>query len=126
MAIEHNGDVYSCDHYVRPDYLVGNVHREGLAEMADGPFQARFGRDKFLTLPDKCRGCRFLNLCYGACPKDRLLETKSGKLNWLCEGYLSFYKETEPYFMAMKRALQAGRAAGEYRRFLTRERPQRG
>ena len=117
MAIEHNGNVYSCDHYVFPEYYLGNVMEESLPEIVGSPLQAAFGQAKRDALPDVCRECRYLNLCRGACPKDRLIEAPGGKLNWLCEGYYKFYEHTEPHFKAMAAALASRMPASEYRRF---------
>ena len=118
MAIEHDGSVYSCDHYVFPEFRLGSVMETGLAAMADSPFQVKFGNDKQDTLPDKCLSCRYLNFCWGACPKDRILDSPGkGQLNWLCDGWYDFYSHTEPHFQAMKAALAARMPASEYRRF---------
>jgi uncharacterized protein len=117
LALEHNGDVYSCDHFVNPDYYLGNIHQDLLANLVDSNKQREFGTDKFSSLPDKCRSCDYLNLCYGACPKDRLIQTKSGKLNWLCSGYQSFYRETKPFFLAFKECLIRGVSLQNYQRY---------
>ncbi len=117
MAIEHDGSVYSCDHYVFPEFRLGNVMDEDLAEIVSSPFQVKFGNDKRDALPEKCRSCPYLRLCNGACPKDRLVETESGKLNWLCEGYYALFEHTEPHFKAMVQALNRRMPASEFRRF---------
>jgi|APIni6443716594_1056825.scaffolds.fasta_scaffold22746_1 uncharacterized protein len=121
LALEHNGDLYSCDHFVSPAHLLGNIARKSMAEMVDSPFQRAFGQAKSTTLPDACRNCEYQRFCYGGCPKDRLIATDSGKLNWLCSGYLAFYRETAPYFLAMARALNERRPASDYERFLGEE-----
>lgn len=118
LALEHNGDLYSCDHYVDRDHFLGNITTKMMAEMADSPFQITFGQDKSAMLPDACRYCQFLNFCHGGCPKDRLIATESGRLNWLCSGYKAFYQETVPYFSAMATVLQQGLSASEYTRFV--------
>lgn len=118
LALEHNGDLYSCDHYVDRNHFLGNITSKAMAEMADSSFQIAFGQDKSSTLPDACRQCQFLNLCYGGCPKDRLIATESGDLNWLCVGYKAFYQETAPYFRAMATALRQRLPAIEYTRFV--------
>jgi uncharacterized protein len=125
LALEHNGDLYSCDHFVNPAHFLGNITKQSMAEMVDSPFQRAFGHAKSTTLPGACRNCRYQASCYGGCPKDRLIATDSGKLNWLCSGYLAFYKETEPYFRAMARALHERRPANEYERFLGADGPGR-
>ena len=122
LALEHNGDLYSCDHYVDRDHFLGNITTKAMAEMADSTFQITFGQDKSAMLPDACRYCQFLNFCHGGCPKDRLIATDSSKLNWLCSGYRAFYQETAPYFAAMAAALQKRLPASEYQRFLTQRR----
>ena len=78
----------------------------GLAELVDGKFQRQFGEDKFAALPKQCRACPELRFCHGGCPKDRLIPAEGGKLNWLCEGYQRFFRETAPYFSAMAQALR--------------------
>ncbi|MEO8408994.1 MAG: anaerobic sulfatase maturase [Propionivibrio sp.] len=118
LALEHNGDLYSCDHFVTPAHRLGNVHRQTLATMVDAPAQMAFGNAKSETLPDECRACSYLALCHGGCPKDRLISTASGALNWLCEGYRAFYAGTATHVDAMAAAWRARLPAGEYRRFL--------
>ncbi len=129
MAIEHNGSVYSCDHFVFPEYRLGSVLTHNLAEMANGIFQRQFGDNKYQALPDKCEQCRYLRFCWGGCLKDRILESPGkGKLNWLCDGWYDFYDHTAPYFRAMKAALDARMPASEFRRFFhidDKERPGR-
>ena len=118
VALEHNGDVYSCDHFVDKPHYLGKLTQKPLAELVDGKFQRQFGEDKFTTLPRQCRTCAELRFCHGGCPKDRLLLADGGKLNWLCEGYQRFFRETAPYFAAMAQALRHGRLAGDYLRFM--------
>jgi uncharacterized protein len=118
LALEHNGDLYSCDHFVDRAHFLGNIATKSMAAMVESPFQRAFGKAKSATLPDACRRCEYVAFCHGGCPKDRLVATDSGKLNWLCSGYLAFYRETEPYFRAMARALQQRLPAAEYSRFL--------
>ncbi len=117
MAIEHDGGIYSCDHYVFPDYYLGNITENNLAEMAESSKQQGFGQGKRNNLPDKCRECAYLKLCSGGCPKNRLVDSPGGKLNWLCEGWYNFYAHTEPYFQAMMQALRRGMPAYDFRRF---------
>ncbi|GAG76514.1 unnamed protein product, partial [marine sediment metagenome] len=89
-AIEHNGDLYSCDHFVNTEDLLGNVALQALSEMIDSTKQTKFGRDKRDTLPRCCRECQFLVYCYGGCPKDRVANTPDGEpgLNYLCAGII--------------------------------------
>lgn len=93
MAVEHNGDVFSCDHYVYPEYRVGNIASTHWSEMAYGERQKKFGFAKRNTLPKYCRQCPYLNLCWGECPKNRLVRTPGGELglNYLCPGLKKFY-----------------------------------
>ncbi|MDR0713004.1 MAG: anaerobic sulfatase-maturation protein [Bacteroidales bacterium] len=103
-AIEHNGDVYACDHYVFPEYRLGNIRNEALVAMMYSPQQLRFGRDKRDALPQQCKNCEFLFACNGECPKNRIIQTTTGEpgLNYLCEGLQYFFRHVSPYmdFMA--------------------------
>ena len=117
MAIEHDGTVYSCDHFVSPEYRIGNVMEEELVQIVSKPEQLKFGLDKRDTLPDQCRACPHLGLCWGACPKDRILDVPGGKLNWLCKGYFEMYEHTAPHFQAMVQTLKRRMPASEFRRF---------
>jgi uncharacterized protein len=93
MAVEHNGDVYSCDHFVYDDYRLGNIHDTHQAQMAYSDRQKAFGFAKRDTLPEYCNGCQHLKLCWGECPKNRLIRTPTGDagLNYLCAGWKTFY-----------------------------------
>ncbi|MFM8648958.1 MAG: anaerobic sulfatase maturase [Actinomycetota bacterium] len=115
LAIEHNGDVYSCDHFVEPDHLLGNVMEQPLAELVVQPQQVEFGRNKATSLPQQCRDCDVLFACHGGCPKDRFATTASGEpgLNHLCGGYLNYFRYSRSSFAEMARLLQAGRYADE-------------
>ena len=86
LALEHNGDLYSCDHFVEPDYLLGNIMEKEISELAASERQYRFGQDKRETLPQVCRECDVLFACRGECPKNRFLTTPAGEpgLNYLC------------------------------------------
>ena len=112
MALEHNGDLYSCDHFVTPAHLLGNMHLNGLVAMLDSAAQTKFGNAKSNELPDECNRCEYRALCYGGCPKDRLIATPSGALNWLCVGYKAFYAETAPYVGVMARSIRRHSAPG--------------
>jgi uncharacterized protein len=99
VAIEHDGSVYACDHYVYPKYRLGNVHSQKmLADMVFSPEQVRFGYAKSETLPRYCRDCEFLRDCWGECPKNRLLRTPDGEpgLNYLCAGLKRFFAHARP------------------------------
>lgn len=93
LAVEHNGDLYSCDHYVYPRYKLGNLMNTALAHLADSPAQQDFGRAKSATLPGYCRECPVRFACHGECPKHRFLHTPDGEggLNYLCAGYKKFF-----------------------------------
>lgn len=93
MAVEHNGDVFACDHYVYPEYRIGNIAQTHWSELAYSARQQQFGFAKRDTLPDYCRQCPYLKLCWGECPKNRLVRTPSGEagLNYLCPGLKRFY-----------------------------------
>ena len=97
LAMEHNGDVYVCDHYVYPEYRIGNIRETPLIEMALSTKQEHFGRAKDFSLPAKCRQCRYLFACSGECPKNRLLKTKQGEpgLNYLCEGLYKYFSHID-------------------------------
>ncbi|MBN2243389.1 MAG: SPASM domain-containing protein, partial [Acidobacteria bacterium] len=99
MAIEHNGDLYSCDHYVFPEYKLGNIFEIPIGDMAESEFQLKFGRDKRDNLPEYCRKCDVRFLCNGECPKNRIINTPEGEpgLNYLCEGYYMFFKYAGPH-----------------------------
>lgn len=98
LAIEHEGSVYSCDHYVYPEYRLGRIHDKSLSEMVFSPQQVKFGYAKSETLPRYCRECVFLKDCWGECPKNRLLRTPDGEpgLNYLCAGLKKFYAHAVP------------------------------
>ncbi len=111
--IEHNGDVYSCDHYVYPDYRLGNILTDDLQEMIQSDAQCSFGEAKSKALPDYCRECSVLRVCWGECPKRRFLDTPDGQpgLNYLCEGYKAFFTHRGPFFKAIAQLIRAGRPA---------------
>lgn len=98
LAVEKNGDVFSCDHYVYPEYQIGNIADNSLARMAFSERQQAFGMGKCDTLPQQCRQCPYLKLCHGECPKNRLVLTTDGEagLNYLCPGIKAFFNYAEP------------------------------
>ncbi len=98
LAVEHDGEVYSCDHFVYPEYRLGNITETHLGDMAFSAEQEKFGMDKRDTLPKQCRQCDYLQLCWGECPKNRLIKTKDGEtqLNYLCSGLYCFYEHIGP------------------------------
>ncbi len=99
LAMEHNGDVFACDHYVYPEFKLGNIKETPLIDMAIAKNQEHFGYSKDFSLPSKCRECRYLFACSGECPKNRLLKTKQGEpgLNYLCEGLFNYFEHIDPY-----------------------------
>lgn len=111
LAMEHTGDVYSCDHYVYPEHRLGNVMETPLAEMVKSEQQQRFGKDKESSLPGMCRACDVRFACNGECPKHRFATTPDGEpgLNYLCEGYKHFFHHIGPYMQFMAQELRAGR-----------------
>lgn len=114
-VMEHNGDVYSCDHFVFPEYKLGNIHEQSLVEMMYSERQRRFGRAKADSLPTQCRECQWLNACHGECPRNRFIRTANGEpgLNYLCEGYRQYFSHVVPYMDVMKRLLGEKRPPAE-------------
>ncbi len=110
-VMEFNGDLYSCDHFVFPEYRLGNIYARPLASMMYSDEQLTFGSDKFDRLPRQCRECDFLFACYGECPKNRFVNDRYGNpgLNYLCKGYYTFFNHVAPYMDFMKRELMAER-----------------
>jgi uncharacterized protein len=108
LAIEHNGDVYSCDHYVYPQYKLGNILLQHEGELANSPTQAEFGAAKNTTLPAYCKACEYLDLCWGDCPKNRFLNTPDGEpgLSYLCTGLKQFYAKVTMARSEVKRRLE--------------------
>jgi uncharacterized protein len=109
-VIEHNGDFYLCDHFVAPEYRLGNIRETPLLELLESPAQRAFGMDKRETLPRYCRECEVLTMCNGGCPKDRIIQTPDGKagLNYLCAGYQRFFTYCRPYTAQMAALRWAG------------------
>lgn len=115
VALEHNGDLYSCDHFVEPDHLLGNILERPLAELVGSEKQRRFGTVKRDTLPRYCRDCRFSRVCNGECPKNRFVRTPGGEegLNYLCEGYRAFFSHADRPMRMMAGLIRQGRPAEE-------------
>ncbi|WP_295729554.1 anaerobic sulfatase-maturation protein [uncultured Muribaculum sp.] len=111
-VMEFNGDVYSCDHFVFPEYRLGNIRTETLVEMMYSDRQQKFGNDKYDTLPRQCKECRYLFACNGECPKNRFAVTPDGEpgLNYLCRGYYRFFEHVAPYMDFMKNELDHHRS----------------
>jgi uncharacterized protein len=118
VALEHNGDVYSCDHFVEPDYLLGNIKTASLAALVSSERQLRFGQNKSRMLPRVCRECEFLFTCHGECPKNRVLKTADGEpgLNWLCTGLKAFFAHTQQDMVTLAKLIRSGRHADEIMR----------
>jgi len=116
LAMEHNGDIYSCDHYVNPENHLGHISMP-LPETAGSAKQVTFGMNKYDTLPRECLDCRFLPLCYGGCPKDRLIKKASGMQNWLCSGFKYYYEKTYPVYLSMAAALRNREHASLYKKY---------
>jgi len=123
MALEHNGDLYSCDHFVEPNYYLGNILETPLVDLVASEKQQRFGQDKKDTLPRTCRECEFLHICHGECPKNRFLDTSDGEpgLNYLCAGYKAFFKHADKPMRIMADLLRQNRPASEVIAILARE-----
>jgi uncharacterized protein len=109
-AIEANGDLYSCDHFVFPEYKLGNIHHKTITQMMLSDTQLSFGNAKSAHLPECCLACNYLPLCNGECPKNRIIELKGDyPLNYLCAGLKKYFRHTEPYMRYMAGELAAGR-----------------
>jgi len=114
LVIEHNGDVYACDHFVYPPYRLGNVLKDDLGDLARLPAQLSFGAAK-AALPDYCRSCQFLFACRGECPKRRFARTPYGGpgLNYLCPGYKKYFQHITKYLNALRQILEKGLPASD-------------
>ena len=110
-VMEHNGDVYSCDHFVYPEYKLGNIRDHSLIDMLYGEQQQEFSRLKHSSLPRQCKECDMEFACHGECPKNRFMKDKYGDsgLNYLCPGYYHYYQHVAPYMDYMKQELMSQR-----------------
>lgn len=109
-VMEHDGNVYSCDHFVFPEYRIGNLREKTFIEMMTSERQRAFGAAKRLTLPQECKTCNWLFACNGECPKNRIARTAAGEpINYLCAGYRRFFSHVAPYMDFMRAELAAGR-----------------
>jgi uncharacterized protein len=115
LALEHNGDLYACDHFVEPAYLLGNIMQTPILDLVSSEKLRRFGEDKRDSLPRFCRECEVLFACRGECPKNRFAHTPGGEpgLNYLCPGYKSFFTHIDPDMRKIADLLRAGRYADE-------------
>lgn len=126
MAMEHNGDLYSCDHFVEPDYLLGNITTTSMIELAGSPQQRQFGDDKRDKLPRYCRECPVRFVCNGGCPKNRILQTPDSEpgLNYLCEGYKAFFTHIDHPMRIMADLLRMRQAPANVMHILATEQAQ--
>jgi uncharacterized protein len=115
LALEHNGDLYSCDHFVEPRYKLGNINETHMLELASSVQQLLFGMDKRDSLPRACQECEVRFACHGGCPKDRFRDDNYGQpgLNYLCPSYKTFFHHVSRPMEAMGTLLSSGRAAAE-------------
>jgi uncharacterized protein len=123
LAIEHNGDLYSCDHFVEPDYLLGNIQQTPMAELAGSEQQRAFGLDKAATLPRYCRECEVLFVCHGECPRNRFITTPDGEagLNYLCAGYKAFFNHIDWSMEVFSQLIRQGVDAKNVMQVMQRE-----
>jgi uncharacterized protein len=125
VVMEHNGDLYACDHFVRPEYRLGNLATLDLASLAADPRLRSFGAAKRDSLPRQCRACEVRFICQGGCPKDRLARTPDGEpgLNYLCAGYRRFFRHIDPYMRRLAALWREGRDPARLMAELRREQP---
>ena len=123
LALEHNGDLYSCDHFVEPDYYLGNIKEEHMLTLVSSDQQRKFGTDKRDTLPRYCLECPVRFACHGGCPRNRFINTPDGQpgLNYLCAGYKSFFTHIDRPMRLMATLLKQGRYADEIMGILSSE-----
>jgi len=123
LALEHNGDLYSCDHFVEPDYLLGNIQETHMIELIASEQQRQFGKGKQDSLPRYCRECEVRFACHGGCPRERFIKTPEGEpgLNYLCAGYKLFFKHIDHSMRIMANLLRRGRYADEIINILDEE-----
>jgi uncharacterized protein len=115
LALEHNGDLYSCDHFVEPNYLLGNIQEEHMLELVASDQQVQFGLDKRDSLPQYCLDCDVRFACHGECPKNRFIKTPSGEpgLNYLCAGYKGFFHRIDEPYKVLTMLMRSGRPASD-------------
>ncbi len=113
LALEHNGDLYSCDHYVYPEYRLGNIESTPITEMVHSRRQIAFGQEKLGALTAQCRSCKYLFACNGGCPKHRFLQSRDGEdgLDYFCASHMQFYRHAGPKLMEMAELLRRGQPA---------------
>jgi len=127
LALEHNGDLYSCDHFVEPDYKLGNIQETPMIELIASDRQRQFGLDKLNTLPQYCRDCVVRFACNGGCPKNRFIETPDSEagLNYLCAGYKAFFTHIRKPMEMMADLLRQGRYADEVMDLIAQQVPRK-
>ena len=115
FALEANGDLYNCDHYVYPEYRVGNIHEQSIAEMNNSEAAIQFGLDKRDKLTRQCKACDFRFACHGGCPKHRVNHSNDGEPlhNYFCEGYTHFFRHSAPYMQVMRDLINQQRSPME-------------
>jgi uncharacterized protein len=120
LALEHNGDLFSCDHFVEPNYLLGNIQTTHMAELVASPTQIKFGVDKNNSLPRYCLDCEVRFACHGECPKNRFIVTPDGEpgLNYLCAGYKAFFHHISFHMKIMSNLMRRGHEAKEVMQLL--------
>jgi uncharacterized protein len=108
VAVEYNGDVYACDHYVYPEYRLGNIGHDDLAHMVQSSVNSGFGPHKEETLPRCCRECEVLRACWGGCPKHRFIQSPQAEpgLNYLCAAYKKFFRHSAKYMVAFRKLIE--------------------
>jgi uncharacterized protein len=123
LVLEHNGDLYSCDHFVEPAYLLGNIKKTHMIDLVTSDQQHQFGQDKYDSLPQYCRECEVLFACYGECPRNRFTSTPDGEpsLNYLCEGYKQFFTHIDHPMRLMAQLLRTGHYADEVINLLAKQ-----
>lgn len=123
LALEHNGDLYSCDHFVEPDYLLGNIKETHMIELIASDQQLKFGQDKMTSLPRYCVECEVRFACHGGCPKNRFIKTPGGEpgLNYLCAGYKAFFNHVDRPMKIMAALLRQNRGPVEIMDILSKE-----
>jgi uncharacterized protein len=115
LVLEHNGDLYACDHFVEPAFLLGNIKKTHMIDLVSSNQQHKFGQDKYDSLPQYCRECEVLFACYGECPRNRFIHAPSGEpgLNYLCAGYKQFFNHIDQPMRMMAHLLRSGHYADE-------------
>jgi len=128
LALEHTGDLYSCDHFVEPSFKLGNIRETHMLELVASQRQRQFGLDKRETLPHYCRECEVRFACHGGCPKDRFIATPDGEpgLNYLCAGYKAFFHHVDRPMRFMAEQLQRGLAPADVMRLYAEDDSRRG